>query len=302
MVGGWVSGWSQPGQAVLPGLRVRKQLTLWRHGAQHTSTGPVWPLSTLRSNQSRGCRMPDPCSQPRGAHTTPTPAGRHHCCHEVCQPRVPPGIAKDAPAPTDAPSYRHPTVPAPAPPPTPAKNTHRSSAPAAGLDDVPTYRCRHFGSFSFRRGKRSEPSGTPTHAPTHRAMATPCPLPGALRDLRVPPLCSEPAAGRHREAAQARSGAGVRPTAQRTPPLPPPLGAHPPTRRGGEGRGGEGRAELPEASPEVTPSPGGFHKGRVTGLRHAHHLLGQGGLGWPSTKRPPQPDTRPGASPATQQS
>ncbi|KAM9602308.1 uncharacterized protein ACIBXB_003379 [Morphnus guianensis] len=80
---------------------------------------------------------------------------------------------------------------------------------------------------------------------------------------------------------------------------------HPPTappRRGGEGRGGEGRAELPETSPEMTPRPGGFHKRRVMGLRHTHRLPGLGRLGWPSNKRPPQPDTHPGASPATQQS
>lgn len=53
------------------------------------------------------------------------------------------------------------------------------------------------------------------------------------------------------------------PTAQHIPHCPTP---------GGEGKAGQGRTGLPKASPEVTPGPGGFHKSRVTGLRHSHRL------------------------------
>lgn len=78
-----------------------------RHSIEHTSTRPVWHLLMPQSNQSSGCRIPDPCSQPtQGTHHTYTTAAMRGD-----QPRAPPSITRHTQGHSQ---YLHPVVPVPA--------------------------------------------------------------------------------------------------------------------------------------------------------------------------------------------
>lgn len=115
---GWMDGQTdggQPGHSPWPrGEKTarrcshRQQLTPLRHSVEHTSTGPVWRLSMLQSNERSGRGRPDPCSQP-------TP-GTHRPCTRRRAPPLPRGvlalaassITRNALARTDAPGYPQP--------------------------------------------------------------------------------------------------------------------------------------------------------------------------------------------------